>query len=75
MALRNLCDSDCSVFSLSKKVKYLFEYSEKNFLIANVEKTKYLHLDSNPVSTPIEISDNNFIELAHVHTKVNTLVF
>ena len=54
-----------SIHSLAKKLKSLFKFSENNYQIANISKTKYLHLSNNPTTDPIEINNDEFVESAH----------
>ena len=68
----NLCQlaDDTATFattldSLSKKLSALFAYSDINYQVANIGKTKYLHLSNTPITDPIEINENEFIESAH----------
>ena len=68
----NLCQlaDDTATFattldSLSKKLSALFAYSDINYQVANICKTKYFHLSNTPITDPIEINENEFIESAH----------
>ena len=51
--------------SLIQKIKSLFGYSKDNYQVANVGKTKYLHLSKNPFTEPLEIDEGQFVESAH----------
>ena len=51
--------------SLCQKIRSLFSYSDDNFQIANVGKTKYLHLSLNPFTDPLQIDENQYVESAH----------
>ena len=51
--------------SLILKIKSLFGYSEDNYQVANVGKTKYLHLSKNPFTEPLQIDEGQFVESAH----------
>ena len=54
-----------SVSSMGKKLGSLFNYSEENDQHANIGKTKYLHLSKTPITEPIKIAENQFVESAH----------
>ena len=54
-----------STNSMGNKLGSLFEYSDDNDQIANLGKTKYLHLSKNPITDPIEVGENQFVESAH----------
>ena len=51
--------------SLCQKIRSLFSYSDDNFQIANIGKTKYLHLSLNPFTDTLKIDENQFVESAH----------
>ena len=53
------------VDSLVKKIRALFGYSDDNDQIANIGKTKYLHLSKTPYTEPLQIAEDQFVELAH----------
>ena len=53
------------VTTLCEKVKALFSYSDDNDQIANVGKTKYIHLSKTPHIEPLLIDEDQFIESAH----------
>ena len=53
------------ITSLCEKVKALFSYSNDNDQIANVGKTKYMHLSKTPHIEPLQIDEDQFIESAH----------
>ena len=54
-----------STESLCMKIRSLFGYSADNFQIANVGKTKYLHLSLHPIIEALQIDEEQFIESAH----------
>ena len=54
-----------STNSMGNKLGSLFEYSDENDQIANIGKTLYLHLSKNPVTEPIKVAENQFVESAH----------
>ena len=56
-----------SIDDLRLRLARLFEYSNNKSLFVNTEKTKILDLSINPVKTPVQISDNKYIE--HVDKK------
>ena len=51
--------------TLCQKIKALFGYSDENFQVANIGKTKYLHLSKTPFTEPLQIDENQFVESAH----------
>ena len=51
--------------SLIKKIRALFGYSDENDQVANIGKTKYLHLSKTPYIEPLEIDEDQFVESAH----------
>ena len=51
--------------SLRGKIKALFGYSDDNGQVANIGKTKYLHLSKTPDMDPLEIAEGQFVESAH----------
>ena len=53
------------VDSLVKKIRALFGYSDDNDQIANIGKTKYLHLSKTPYTEPLQIAEDQFVESAH----------
>ena len=53
-----------SKISMSGKLDSLFLYSEENGQFANLSKTYYLHLSKDPITEPIEISNNRYVESA-----------
>ena len=54
-----------STRSMGNKLGSLFEYSDNNDQIANLGKTLYLHLSKDPITEPIEVGENQFVESAH----------
>ena len=51
--------------SLCAKIRSLFGYSDDNDQVANIGKTKYLHLSRDPITEPLEIDENQYVESAH----------
>ena len=51
--------------SLRGKIRALFGYSDDNGQVANIGKTKYLHLSKTPHMDPLEIAEGQFVESAH----------
>ena len=51
--------------TLVQKIKALFQYSDDNDQVANIGKTKYLHLSKTPYTEPLQIADEQFVESAH----------
>ena len=48
--------------SLISRFRSLLNYSSNNYLFANMDKTKYLLLSSNPISDPLPIEEDKMIE-------------
>ena len=67
--LVQLADDTATVASLTmtlcEKIRALFGYSDKNFQVANIGKTKYLHLSKTPFTDPLQIDEDQFVESAH----------
>ena len=53
------------VLSLCQKIRALFSYSDDNDQVANVGKTKYLHLSKTPHTEPLQIDEDQFVDSAH----------
>ena len=53
------------IISLCQKIKALFCYSDDNDQVANIGKTKYLHLSKTPHTDPLQIDEDQFVESAH----------
>ena len=51
--------------TLIQKIKALFRYSDDNDQVANIGKTKYLHLSKTPYTEPLQIAEDQFVESAH----------
>ena len=51
--------------TLRQKIKALFRYSDDNDQVANIGKTKYLHLSKTPYTEPLQIAEDQFVESAH----------
>ena len=54
-----------SIMSLIEKIRALFGYSNDNDQVANIGKTKYLHLSKKPHTEPLQLDLDQFIESAH----------
>ena len=67
--LAQLADDTVTLASLTNslclKIRSLFGYSDDNFQIANIGKTKYLHLSCNPITEPLQIDEEQYVESAH----------
>ena len=55
----------CWTDSLCAKIRSLFGYSGDNDQVANIGKTKYLHLSLDPITEPLEIDENQYVESAY----------
>ena len=55
----------CWTDSLCAKIRSLFGYSGDNDQVANIGKTNYLHLSRDPITDPLEIDENQYVESAH----------
>ena len=53
------------IVSLCQKIKALFNYSADNDQVANIGKTKYLHLSKTPHTEPLQIDEDQYVESAH----------
>ena len=51
--------------TLIEKVRALFQYSNDNDQVANIGKTKYMHLSKTPHTDPLQITEDQFVESAH----------
>ena len=54
-----------SIMSLIEKIRALFGYSNDNDQVANIGKTKYLHLSKKPYTEPLQLDIDQFVESAH----------
>ena len=55
----------CFIETLIEKIRALFQYSDDNDQVANIGKTKYMHLSKTPHTAPLQISEDQFVESAH----------
>ena len=51
--------------TLIQKIRSLFAYSDENDQIANIGKTKYLHLSKTPYTESLKVDEGQFVESAH----------
>ena len=68
----NLCQlaDDTALFastiaSLSRKLSFLFSYSDSNHQVVNIGKTKFIHLSKSPNIEPIRVSEKEYVESAY----------
>ena len=51
-----------SIMSLMAKIRALFGYSNDNDQVANIGKTKYIHLSKEPHTEPLQLDLDQFIQ-------------
>lgn len=64
-----------SLESQTRKFQRIYDYTISKHQHINTKKTKYMHMSSHPITTPIMLNDNNLIKAVELNDGYNFLGF